>query len=124
MVDLYYGRSVIFMLFTIDFFHWASFMQVLGKDRSLQRWIFSKFKKLNNSSFSSTVSDILSALEGIIQSFKEAISVEGRLVDSDEDDPDSSKYVNQRYSVHRISNQHEHSDDPSGKKGNSDIHYW
>ncbi|KAG2699014.1 hypothetical protein I3843_07G173000 [Carya illinoinensis] len=92
---------------------------VLGKDRSLQRWIFSKFKKLNNSSFSSTVSDILSALEGIIQSFKEAISVEGRLVDSDEDDPDSSKYVNQRYSVHRISNQHEHSDDPSGKKGSA-----
>lgn len=99
-------------------------MQVLGKDRSLQRWIFSKFKKLNMSSFSSTVSGILSALEGIIQSFKEVISVEGRLVESDEDDCDSSKYINQRYMVHRISNQHEHSGDPSGKKGNLDVHFW
>lgn len=105
-------------------FNGASFMQVLGKDRSLQRWIFAKYKKLTNSSFSNTISEITSAMEGIIQSFKEVMSLEDSLVDSDEDDPDPSKYINQQYIVPRISNQHEHSSDLSGKKGTLNVHDW
>ncbi|KAE8056951.1 hypothetical protein FH972_013681 [Carpinus fangiana] len=92
---------------------------VLGKDQSLQRWIFTKHKKLTNLSFSNTISEITSAIEGIIQPFKKVMSVEDSLADSDEDDPDPSKYINQQYIVPRISNQHEHSSDLFGKKGSA-----
>ncbi|KAF3952948.1 hypothetical protein CMV_021559 [Castanea mollissima] len=92
---------------------------VLEKDRSLQRWIFSKYKKLTNVSLSNTISDIMSDMKRIIQSYEEVMSVEDSLVDSDADESDPTKYINQQYLVPRISNQREHSSDLSGKKGSS-----
>ncbi|KAF3952947.1 hypothetical protein CMV_021559 [Castanea mollissima] len=87
---------------------------VLEKDRSLQRWIFSKYKKLTNVSLSNTISDIMSDMKRIIQSYEEVMSVEDSLVDSDADESDPTKYINQQYLVPRISNQREHSSDLSG----------
>lgn len=92
---------------------------VLEKDRSLQRWIFSKYKKLTNVSFSNTISEIMSDMKRIIQSNEELMSVENSLVDSDADESDPTKYINQQYLVPRISNQREHSSDLSGKKGSA-----
>lgn len=100
----------------------TSFVQVLEKDRSLQRWIFSKYKKLTNVSLSNTMSEIMSDMKRIIQSYEEVRSVEDSLVDSDADESDPTKYMNQQYLVPRISNQREHSSDISGKKGNLRIH--
>lgn len=100
----------------------TSFVQVLEKDRSLQRWIFSKYKKLTNVSLSNTISEIMSDMKRIIQSYEEVMSVEDSLVDSDADESDPTKYMNQQYLVPRISNQREHSCDISGKKGNLRIH--
>lgn len=92
---------------------------VLEKDRSLQRWIFSKYKKLTNLSFSNTASEIKLALERIIQSFGEVMSVGDSMVDSDEDESDPSKYINQQYLVPRMPNQREPSSDLSGNKGSA-----
>lgn len=100
----------------------ASFVQVLEKDQSLQRWIFSKYKKLTNLSFSNTASEIKLALERIIQSFGEVMSVGDSMVDSDEDESDPSKYINQQYLVPRMPNQREPSSDLSGNKGNLRVH--
>ena len=77
----------------------ASFVQVLEKDQSLQRWIFSKYKKLTNLSFSNTASEIKLALERIIQSFGEVMSVGDSMVDSDEDESDHEFTLKDRQEV-------------------------
>lgn len=89
------------------------------KDPSLQSWILSNYKKLlRKSSSSKALSDIRSALERIFEPFAKITGVEGSQIDSDVDDSDSSKFINQSYLVSRISNQHETSSELSGLSSN------
>ncbi|KAJ0086786.1 hypothetical protein Patl1_08831 [Pistacia atlantica] len=95
---------------------------VLGQSPSLRSWMFSRYKKLCNSTSSIAVSEITSALEVIFEAFPEVVKVEASEVDSDEDDSDASKCVNRKYFVPRISNTHETSRELSGKDGNARVH--
>ncbi|KAJ0025677.1 hypothetical protein Pint_08654 [Pistacia integerrima] len=95
---------------------------VLGQSPSLRSWMFSRYKKLCNSTSSIAVSEITSALEVIFEAFPEVAKVEASEVDSDEDDSDASKCVNRKYFVPRISNTHETSRELSGKDGNARVH--
>ncbi|XP_057986880.1 uncharacterized protein LOC110639966 isoform X1 [Hevea brasiliensis] len=92
---------------------------VLGNNASLRSWMFSKYKKQCNVPSFIAASKIRSTLERIFESFTELSKLEDSLMDSDEDDSDASKFINRQYSVPRISNQHEISNDLSSKDGTS-----
>ncbi|CAL5418060.1 unnamed protein product [Camellia sinensis] len=95
---------------------------VVGKDPSLRRWIFSKYKKLCKSASSEVVSEVTSVLEQMFESFTELVKLEDIQVNNDEDDSNPSKYINRQYLVPRRStNQHESSSDVSGRD-NSRVH--
>ncbi|KAK8646680.1 hypothetical protein V6N13_120460 [Hibiscus sabdariffa] len=93
---------------------------VFGRSPSLRNWMLLKYKKLCKLSPSKSVPEIISSLEGIFESFGKGINIEASLVDSDEDDSDSSKFSGQPNLISRISNQHEALSDQSGrgKSGN------
>ncbi|ESR46868.1 hypothetical protein CICLE_v10003334mg [Citrus x clementina] len=91
----------------------------LGKNPSLRRWMFSRYKKLCNLSSSNALPELSSALKRIFESFSEVAKEEGSEVDSDEDDSDPSKYANQQYLVARSANQHETSRELSGSSHDS-----
>ncbi|KAL5844711.1 hypothetical protein ACOSQ4_010669 [Xanthoceras sorbifolium] len=95
---------------------------VLGKSPSLRSWVFSRYKRLCSLSSFNVESKITFAMEGIFKSFPELAIVRDIEVDSDEDDSDPSKYVNQQYLVPRIANKHETSREPSGKDSSSRVH--
>ncbi|XVE70186.1 hypothetical protein DITRI_Ditri10aG0052300 [Diplodiscus trichospermus] len=88
---------------------------VFGRNPSLRSWMFLKYKNLCKLSTSKSVSEIISSLEGILESFWENINIEASKVDSDEDDSDSSKFVNQPQLISRGSNQHETLSNQSGR---------
>lgn len=90
---------------------------VLGKDQSLRRWIFVRYKKLCKSSSPQVVSEITSALEGVFESFTKQVEAEDSPTESDEDDPNPSKYISRQYLVPRISNKHKTSSEASGRDG-------
>lgn len=96
-------------------------VQALGKNPSLRRWMFSRYKKLCNLSSSNALPELSSALKRIFESFSEVAKEEGSEVDSDEDDSDPSKYANQQYLVARSANQHETSRELSGNESNSRV---
>ncbi|XP_065880709.1 uncharacterized protein [Euphorbia lathyris] len=89
---------------------------VLGSNTSLRRWMFSKYKKLCNMPSFIAASDIRSTLQRIFESYTE-LSNDSQ-VDSDEDESDSSKFINKQSLVPRISDQHEIS---SGLPDSDDI---
>ncbi|KAK8642674.1 hypothetical protein V6N13_012011 [Hibiscus sabdariffa] len=93
---------------------------VFGRSPSLRNWMLLKYKKLCSLSPSKSVPEIISSLEGIFESIGKGINIETSLVDSDEDEDDSSKFSGQPNLISRISNQHEASSDQSGrgKSGN------
>ncbi|TYJ35250.1 hypothetical protein E1A91_A05G224100v1 [Gossypium mustelinum] len=88
---------------------------VFGKNPSLRNWMLLKYKKLCKSSPAKSVPEIVSSLEGIFELFGEGINMEASLVDSDEDDSDSSKFSSQPNLISRGSNQHETLSDQSGR---------
>ncbi|XP_039069866.1 uncharacterized protein LOC120216564, partial [Hibiscus syriacus] len=91
---------------------------VFGRSPSLRNWMLLKFKKLCELSLSKSVPEIISSLEGIFESFGKGIKIEDSLVDSDEDDSDSSKFSGLTNFISRKSNQHETSSDQSGRETN------
>ncbi|GAB4852312.1 hypothetical protein Ancab_016504 [Ancistrocladus abbreviatus] len=95
------------------------FGQVLKRDPSLKKWIFSRYKKLCNSAPSEAVSEVRAALVQIFGSFT-VVEIEENKEDSDEDSPDPSKYVDSQYL--RISNQRKSSSDVSGRGITFQVH--
>ncbi|PIA44190.1 hypothetical protein AQUCO_01700065v1 [Aquilegia coerulea] len=81
----------------------------LTKNPSLRHWILLKFKKLRKSVRSQAISDISSALEGILKSFAELIDNVDSQEDSD-DNSDPSKYNNRKYLIPKA---HENSSEKS-----------
>ncbi|OIW15577.1 hypothetical protein TanjilG_01100 [Lupinus angustifolius] len=95
-------------------------MQVLNKDSSLREWMLCGCKKLLDLLTDSSP-EISSVLEGIIEMFAQQADLEDCQVDSDEDKPDSSIYMNRNCVVPRISEEHDIVDKSSGKVGNSSF---
>ncbi|XP_039023960.1 uncharacterized protein LOC120156772 isoform X2 [Hibiscus syriacus] len=91
---------------------------VFGRSPSLRNWMLLKYKKLCELSVSKSVPEIIYSLEGIFESFRKGINIEDSLVDSDEDDSDSSKFSGQTNLITRSSNQHEILSDQSGRETN------
>ncbi|KAJ4837006.1 hypothetical protein Tsubulata_045183 [Turnera subulata] len=77
---------------------------VLANSASLRSAIFSKYKKLRHMPSLVNASEIIYALEGIFKSFLEVNELDDSHRDSDDDDSDPSKFINQQYLVPRISN--------------------
>ncbi|GMI91091.1 hypothetical protein like AT1G27750 [Hibiscus trionum] len=86
-----------------------------GRSPSLRNWMVQKYKKLCELSPSKSLPEIISSLEGIFELFEKGINIEASLVDSDEDDSDSSKFSGQPNLISRSSNQHETSKEQSGR---------
>ncbi|KAL6995375.1 hypothetical protein U1Q18_005512 [Sarracenia purpurea var. burkii] len=94
---------------------------ILGKDPSVRKWIFSKYKRLSESASSEVVSEVTSGLEGIFESFTELVKLEDSPVDSANDGSDCSKYINRQYLVPGM-NQHEMSSEVSRRDCISRVH--
>ncbi|KAF5194546.1 nucleic acid binding protein [Thalictrum thalictroides] len=74
----------------------------LTKNPSLRNWILLKFKKLRKSVRSQAISDISSALEGVFKSFAELVNNVDSQQGNDEDNSDSSKYINRKYLIPKV----------------------
>ncbi|KAL9237977.1 hypothetical protein vseg_012462 [Gypsophila vaccaria] len=86
---------------------------VLGKDASLKKWVFSKYRRLQNSATSDAVSQVTSAFQKIFESFGKQLQDTG---DTDDDSFDSSRYVSRQSLVPGMSNKQKMSRETSGKE--------
>lgn len=99
-------------------------MQVLDRDPSLKDWMYLTYKKFSKSASSQAVSSATSALDVILTSFRETLKEEkNTLTGSDEKDSDASIYINRQYSLPKIANQHETSQETTGKDSTSDTSF-
>ncbi|KAH9623438.1 hypothetical protein KSS87_023139 [Heliosperma pusillum] len=98
---------------------WCLLRVILDRDPSLNKWIFSKYRRLQNSASSEAVSQVTSAFQGIFESFVKQLQDRG---DADDDSFDSSRYVGRQSLVHGMPNKRRMYRETSGKESSSQLH--
>ncbi|XP_057533365.1 uncharacterized protein LOC130811189 [Amaranthus tricolor] len=93
---------------------------LLHRDPSLNKWIFSRYLRLQKSASSDSVSQVTSAFQGVFESFTQ--QVREATENSDGEGSDPSTYLSKQYLVSGTSNQHRILCEASGKDLSLHIH--